>query len=156
MATVAVAGVTAASAFAVPPPPDGSFSGNTSQTSAANHAVDLKTDANGHVSEFSIDWKAKCKRKGISWTAGTTITPGPDGLAMNGEVFGDDGGYSSKASPKIKGKVTISLRGQFTDNDNANGTWNAKVVVFKKNKKGKFKKHDKCKASITWSATRNQ
>jgi hypothetical protein len=154
VAAVVVSGVTAASALAVPPPPDASFSGDTSQTSAENHAVSLKTDANGHVSEVSIDWRAKCKRKGVFWTAGTTINAGPDGLPMQGDVFGDKGSYVSNASSKIKGKVSVTLAGQFSDENTASGNWRAKVTVFKK-KHGKFRKYDKCKASITWNATRD-
>ena len=154
IATVLVAGATATSAWAVPPPPDSTFSGDTSQTNVKNHQVDIQTDSNGHVSAFAIDWRAKCKRKGKSWTAGTTIQPGGDGLQMDGEIFGADGSYNSKVNRKIKGVVTVSLRGTFVDNDNAQGTWKASVKVLKKNKKGKFKKFDSCKADITWSAAR--
>ena len=154
-AAVIVAGAAAVPAAAVPPPPDGSFSGETAQANLEDNGVEFATDPGGRVSQFRIGWRAKCKRKGISWTTVTVIQPRSGGLAMQGDVFGADGSYTGHAGRKTKGKVTVSLRGQFNDNDNASGTWSAKVTVFKK-KRGKFRKHDKCSVSTTWTAQREQ
>ena len=148
--TSVAAGMAAAVAMAVPPPPSSSFSGNTSQTRAPNHTVTLQTDANGHVSQMTIDWRANCKKKGIYWTATTQLNGGTAGLPQNGDVFKDAGSYTGNAGNGIKGKVTIKMQGQFSDNDNASGTWTAKVTVRKKGKKIDF-----CKTpAVTWSAVR--
>jgi hypothetical protein len=149
-AAAVVAG-TGAVALAVPPPPSGTFAGNTSQTSLKNHAVEVDTDANAHVSRVIIDWQAKCKVKGKFWTSRTRVTAGANGLPQSADAFAYKHGYTAKAGAKIKGKITYSLAGQFSDNDNAAGTWSAKVVVRKSGKK-----IDTCKLrKITWSATRS-
>ena len=149
-ATTAVAAVTAAVALAVPPPPSGTFAGTTSQTKLKEHNISLTTDANGHVASATINWQAKCKKKGKFWTATTVVNGGSDGLQQNGDVFIRKGSYTGNAGGGIKGKVTVNLQGAFTDNDNAKGTWSTKVVVRKKGKK-----IDSCKTpKITWSVTR--
>jgi hypothetical protein len=143
-----VAGVTAPMAMAVPPPPDGTFSGETAQANAEQRAVDLSTDSEGQIADFSIDWRAKCKRKGRFWTAGTNI--GGGAIELQGEVFGADGSYKSPVEgTKIKGKVTVSLRGTFDDENTASGTWKAKVKVFRRGKR-----IDTCKVNTSWSAQR--
>jgi hypothetical protein len=152
VATGAVAaGLTAAAvALAVPPPPSSSFEGQTSQTKIDDHGVRVETDANGHVSRVTIGWRAKCKKKGQFWTATTVVNGGSDGLQQNGDVFSLKGSYTGNAGGGIKGKVTVNLQGAFTDNDNAKGTWSAKVVVRKKGKK-----IDSCKTpKVNWSVAR--
>jgi len=150
-ATVAVVGASAAVAMAVPPPPDSHFEGQTNQHRAKYHKVNLDTDTNGHVSEISVGWRAPCRKKGVFWSTETKITGGSAGLPMNGDVFHRAGSYTGTTSSGIKGKITISMKGRFIDNDNAKGTWDAKVTV--KNKKGKT--IDKCKViGIKWKAAR--
>lgn len=149
-AAAVVAG-TAAVALAVPPPPSGTFAGSTSQTKVKNHAVEVDTDANGHVAKVFVQWQAKCKAKGKFWTSTTKVSAGANGLPQAGDVFSYKHGYTAKAGGGFKGKITYSLAGQFSDTDNATGTWSAKVVVRKKGKKV-----DTCKLpKITWSATRS-
>jgi hypothetical protein len=146
----AVAAGTAAVALAVPPPPTSTFEGETSQTTIKKHGVQVKTDANAHVSRVIVQWRAKCKAKGKFWTSTTPVTAGPNGLPQSGDVFSRKRTYTANAGGGIKGKITYSLSGQFTDNDNANGTFSAKVVVRKRGKK-----IDSCKLpKITWSAAR--
>lgn len=144
-----VAGVTAPVALAVPPPPDGTFTGETAQAKAKSRAVEIKTDSAGQIEEFGIEWRAKCERKRRSWTAGTSITSG--GIELQGDVFGADGSYVSRpeGAPGIKGKVTVSMRGSFSDENTADGTWKATVKV-----KRRGKRIDTCKAKTTWSVQR--
>jgi hypothetical protein len=150
-ATSLVASLTAATALAVPPPPSSTFKGKTNQPKAPSHRVRVTTDANGHVSGMLVGWRAKCKGKGIHWDGETSVTGGTNGLPQNGDVFINNGSYTGHASHGITGKITIASKGQFTDNDHANGTWSAKVIVM--NKKGK--KIDKCKSpKIKWSVKR--
>jgi hypothetical protein len=149
-ATVAVVAGTAAVALAVPPPPSSTFQGDTSQTNIQRHGVQVDTDDNGHVSQVIIQWKAKCKAKGKFWTSTTRVTAGANGLPQAGDVFSRKRTYTGNAGGGFKGMIKYSLAGQFTDNDNANGTWSAKVVVRKNGKK-----IDSCKLpKITWSAAR--
>jgi hypothetical protein len=149
-ATTVVAGLTAATALAVAPPPDSTFAGKTNQTKAKNRKVTLVTDANSHVKTMTLGWRAQCRKKGIFWRATTRINGGSDGIPQTGDVFHDAGTYTSDAGGGITGRVTIAMKGQFTDNDHANGTWKAKVTV-KKN--GNV--IDKCKTStIKWKVTR--
>jgi hypothetical protein len=151
-ATTAVAAVTAAVALAVPPPPSGTFTGTTSQTKLKEHNISLTTDANGHVASATINWQAKCKKKGKFWTAKTTINGGSDGFAQTGDVFQQRGSYTGKVGGGIKGVVTATISGSFTDNDNASGRWSAKVTV-----KRKHKVIDRCKLTkLKWHATRTQ
>jgi hypothetical protein len=148
-AAALVAG-TAAVALAVPPPPASTFQGNTTQTSIKRHGVQVETDDNGRVSRVIVQWQAKCKAKGKFWTSSTTVTNGQGGLAQSGDVFSRKRSYTANAGGGFKGKITYTLTGQFTDNDNATGTYSAKVVVKKKGKK-----IDSCKLpKITWSAAR--
>ena len=150
VAVMAVVAGTAAVAVAVPPPPDGTFVGDTSQTSIKRHGVQVETDANGHVSRVIIQWKAKCKVKGKFWTSTTNIAAGSKGLPQSGDVFSRKRSYTANAGGGIKGRIKYALAGQFTDNDNATGTWSAKVVVRKRGKK-----IDSCKLpKITWGAAR--
>ena len=150
LAALATSGLTVATAVAVPPPPNSSFSGQTNQTKASDHGVTLATDANGHVSTMSLGWRAKCRKKGIFWTANTQVNGGSNGLAQNGDVFSDNGGYTGHAGRGITGIITVALHGQFTDSDHANGIWKAKVTVKKKGKT-----IDKCKTpAIKWSVAR--
>jgi hypothetical protein len=151
-ATTVVAGLTAATALAVPPPPSSSFAGKTNQTKIKDHGVTLDTDANSHVSRLTLGWRAKCKKKGKFWTANTVVNGGPSGIPQTGDVFHESGSYTGNTGdPSIKGKVSISFQGQFVDTDHANGTWNAKVVV-KKN----GKTIDKCKSpTIKWKVARS-
>jgi hypothetical protein len=149
-ATTVAAGLTAATALAVPPPASSSFAGKTSQTKIAHHDVFVDTDANGHVSRVRIEWRAKCKSKGKFWTARTQVNGGSAGLPQNGDVFHDSGSYTGDAGGGVKGKVTLSLKGQFTDTDHAKGTWNAKVTV-----KRRGKVIDRCKTpTIKWKVAR--
>ena len=151
-ATTLVAGLTAATALAVPPPPDGSFKGKTNQTKAKHRTVTIQTDANSHVSTMTVAWRAKCNRKGFFWSAETRIRGGDDGVPQTGDVFHQAGSYTSHPGGGITGRVTISMRGQFTDQDNANGTWTAKVTVRKKGKT-----LDKCKTGLVkWKVARTQ
>jgi hypothetical protein len=146
--TTAVLGVGAATALAAAPLPSQTFEGKTAQHIADN-AVELKTDANGHVSKFTIGWRAPCQKKGVFWTATTRVKGGSAGLPMQGDSFHTSGSYMSPAGNHIKGKVTVSLHGQFTDETHASGTWKPKVVVYKKQQK-----IDTCKAkAINWTAT---
>jgi hypothetical protein len=147
-AAVAVS-LTAATAVAVPPPPSGSFAGSTSQKKLSSHVVKIKTDASGHVSNFAIDWSAKCKKPKHFWTTTTIVRGGTDGVPMNGETFGETGSYTGKAGGGIKGLVSVTFHGRFTDADNASGNWKTKVKVMRKGKR-----IDTCKASIKWSASR--
>src|SRR4051812_11113333 len=117
---VAIVGATATTAMAVPPPPSSSFQGETSQSNIRDHAVAVDTDAGGHVSQVSIDWRAKCKVKGKFWTASTTIGGGDAGLPQSGDVFSKKGSYTSNAGGGVKGRVTAALQGSFSDNDTAN------------------------------------
>jgi hypothetical protein len=145
----ALAATTAAVALAVPPPPSGVFRGTTTQK-IADHQVVLRTDANSHVSKYKIDWQAKCQVKGKYWTSRTVISPGPNGLAMTGDVFKRKHTYYGDAGGGITGKITYTLKGHFTDNDNATGTWGANVIV-RRNKH----KIDTCTLKkTTWSAVR--
>ena len=154
VATALVAGATATSAVAAPPPPNGSFRGQTDQNIEDN-TVSLLTNANGRVSEFDLAWRAKCERKKQFWTTATGISPDGDGLAMEGDVFRSAGSYTSKASKRIRGKISISMRGSFSDETSASGIWSAKVKVFKKNKRGKFKRFDTCTTGqLEWRVTR--
>jgi hypothetical protein len=144
-----VVSLTAAVALAVPPPPSGVFRGTSSQAAPDNEVV-VRTDANGHVSKFRIQWHAKCQVKGKYWGSETTVRPGPNGLAMTGDVFKRKHTYVGDAGGGITGKITYTLKGQFADNDNASGTWGAKVIV-KKN----GHKIDTCTLKkITWSVAR--
>jgi hypothetical protein len=146
---VAVVSATAAVALAVPPPPSGVFRGTSSQAAPDNQVV-VRTDANAHVSKFKIQWHARCQVKGKFWGSQTTVTPGPNGLAMTGDVFKRKHTYVGDAGGGITGKITYTLKGQFTDNDNANGTWGAKVIV-----KRNGHKIDTCTLKkITWSVAR--
>jgi hypothetical protein len=147
-----VAGITASGAMAVPPPPSSIFQGLTSQKIQGRN-VQVETDANSHVSRVVIEWRAKCKVKGRFWTATTSARNGTSGLPQTGDVFRKKGSYTSDAGGGIKGRVTIALRGAFTDADHANGTWSASVVVRKKGKK-----IDSCKTPkkpVTWSVARS-
>jgi hypothetical protein len=151
-ATMAVAGVGAAAAMAVPPPPDSHFAGQTNQPRAKYHAVNIDTDTSGHVSEISVGWRAPCRKKGVFWSTETRITGGTTGLPQNGDVFHQAGSYTGHTSNGVTGRITISMKGHFVDNDHAKGTWAAKVTV--KNKRGKV--IDKCKVSnIKWRAARS-
>jgi hypothetical protein len=144
-----VAGVGAGGAMAVPPPPDGSFSGQTAQENARDRRVHLSTDANGQISQFAIEWRAKCKRKGRFWSAGTAVRG--RAIELQGETFSADGSYEGRVNRKVTGTVTATMRGSFTDDDHAVGTWEAKVVVRKNGRK-----IDKCKADTTWAVERDQ
>jgi hypothetical protein len=147
---VLVAGAAATAAFAVPPPPDSVFDGNTSQTNIENHQVEVKTDAAGHVRTVYVQWRAKCKVKGKFWSSTTKVSNGSAGLPLSGDVFAYKHSYTANAGGGIKGKISYSLKGSFSDNDNAAGTWSAKVIV-----KRKGKKIDTCKLpKITWTAAR--
>jgi hypothetical protein len=149
-ATTMAASLTAATALAVPPPPSSTFKGVTSQLAAKFHKVKVVTDANGHVSTLSLGWRAQCKKKGIFWSTETKVTGGSAGVPQSGDVFHQAGSYTGNAGGGVTGKIAIAFSGQFTDNDHANGTWTAKVIVMKKGKK-----IDKCKTGkITWSVTR--
>ena len=144
-----VAGATAAVAVAVPPPPSSQLTGDTSQTAIRHHGVEVDTDAAGHVSPVYIQWQAKCKAKGKFWTSTTKIA-NKNGIPQQGDVFKLTHSYTANAGGGIKGRITFKLAGQFTDNDNANGTWSAKVIV-----KRHGKKIDSCKTPrITWTAAR--
>jgi hypothetical protein len=148
-AAALVAG-TAAVALAVPPPPSSTFQGSTTQTSIKKHGVQVETDSNARVSRVIIQWRATCKAKGKFWTSTTPVTNGQGGLAQSGDVFSRKRTYTANAGGGFKGKIKYALSGQFTDNDNASGTYSAKVVV-KKN----GKKIDSCKLpKITWTASR--
>jgi hypothetical protein len=151
VATVLVAGVGATSAVAVPPPPDGQFSGESSQN-IRRHKVKIVTDSAGQISKFSIGWEAKCKKKGQFWTTGTVVNAGA--ISLDGDVFSAGGGYKSDDPGGIRGKVKVSLSGSFSDESTASGTWSAKVTVFKKNRHGKYRKIDKCKTGpVDWTAS---
>src|SRR2546423_5261384 len=126
---VAVAVTTAVSAEAIPPPPSGLFTGNTSQTDIPDNSVRLRTDANGHVSKMKVGWEAKCQVKGKSWGSTTTISPGANGLPMTGDVFKKNKTYTGDAGNGITGRITYVMKGHFTDNDNATGSWKAHVIV---------------------------
>jgi hypothetical protein len=146
-----VAGITATGAMAVPPPPSSIFKGQTSQK-IQGHDIQVETDANSHVSRVVIEWRAKCKAKGKFWTATTSVRNGTKGLPQTGDVFRRKGSYTGNAGGGVKGRVTISLQGAFTDADHASGKWSASVVVRKNGKK-----IDSCKTPkkpITWSVTR--
>jgi hypothetical protein len=147
-AAVAVS-LTAATALAVPPPPSSSFSGSTTQTKVKHHKASLKTDANGHVSRLSIDWRGKCKQKGKFWTARTVVQGGSDGVPMTGDTFGETGTYTSNAGAGVTGFVSVTFSGHFTDADNARGKWKANVKVMKKGKQ-----IDSCSAKLKWSVKR--
>jgi hypothetical protein len=149
--TAAVAaGVTAAGAAAVPPPPDSTFEGQTSQANIRNHGVRLTTDAEGRVTRFAIQWRGNCNAKGKFWTS-TSVVKAPDGLKQDGDVFSRKRSYLAHAGGGITGKIRYTLSGQFTDDDNANGTWAAKVTVRRDGKK-----IDKCRSpKVTWSAARS-
>jgi hypothetical protein len=151
-ATTVAAGLAAATALAVPPPASSSFAGKTNQTKIHDHGVTLDTDANGHVSRITLGWQAKCKQKGKFWTANTVVNGGATGIPQTGDVFHELGSYTGNTGdPSIKGKVSISLKGQFSDADHAAGTWNAKVIVKKKGKT-----IDKCKSpTIKWKVARS-
>src|SRR6059058_1367147 len=148
-----VAGMTAVVAMAVPPPPSSSFEGSSSQTQLSDHLVRVKTDANGHVFRMRINWQAKCKVKGKYWTSDTRIKAGPNGLPMNGDVFKKNKSYTADAGGGITGRITYAMKGHFTDNDHAVGTWTASVIV-----KRNGTKIDSCKTPtkkpITWSVAR--
>jgi hypothetical protein len=146
-----VAGITATGAMAVPPPPSSIFTGQTSQK-IQRHDIKVVTDANSHVSQVVIQWRAKCKVKGLFWTATTSVRNGPNGLPQTGDVFRTNGSYTGNAGGGIKGRITIALQGAFTDADHASGKWSASVVVRKRGKK-----IDSCKTPkkpITWSVSR--
>jgi hypothetical protein len=144
------AGATAAVAGAVPPPPDGTFQGNTSQSNIERHRIQVETNADGHVQRVFIQWRAKCKVKGQFWTSTTKVANGPNGLAQSGDQFSRKKTYTGDAGGGVKGRITYTLKGHFEDNDNAAGTWTAKVIV-----KRKGKKIDTCKLpQITWTAQR--
>ena len=137
-------------AVAVPPPPDSTFSGETSQTNIQRHAVQVDTDSNGHVSQVIIQWRAKCKVKGQFWSSTKRIRRGTQGLPQSGDVFSRTQTYTADAGGGIKGRIKYTLSGSFTDDDNVNGTFKARVVVRRNGRK-----IDTCKLpQITWSATR--
>ena len=144
------AGTTAGVAGAVPPPPDGTFQGDTSQTNIEHHVVQVDTNSDGRVQRVFIQWQAKCKVKGQFWTSTTKVTNGPSGLVQSGDVFSRKHSYTGKVNKNIKGKISYTLDGKFADNDNAAGTWKAKVIVRRKGKK-----IDTCTLpKITWTAQR--
>lgn len=148
--TAVVAGLTAASAVAVPPPPSSTFQGNTSQTNIKRHGVQVETDERSLVQRVFIQWRAKCKAKGKFWTSTTKVSRGSRGLPQNGDVFSYNHAYTGNVGGGIKGRIKYRLRGSFSDNDNAAGTWSAKVIV-----KRNGKKIDSCKLKqITWTASR--
>lgn len=147
IAALLVTGVGAGSAMAVPPPPDGSFVGETAQENARDRRVQLRTDANGQVSQFGIVWRAKCNRKGRFWSAGTAVRG--RAIELDGETFTAEGSYEDRVNRKVTGTVTVSMRGSFTDENTATGTWKAKVVVRKNGKK-----IDTCRANTTWTVER--
>jgi hypothetical protein len=149
-ATVVVAGLMAATALAVTPPPSSSFAGSTAQTKLKHHGVQITTDANGHVSAMKIAWQAKCKHKGKFWTEPETdINGGTAGFPQNGDVFHSAGSYTAGGGG-ITGLITVAASGAFTDNDHAHGLWSAKVTV-----KRKGKTIDKCKVSkLKWKVAR--
>ncbi|MEA2469506.1 MAG: hypothetical protein QOE38_504, partial [Thermoleophilaceae bacterium] len=103
-------------------------------------------------SRLTLGWQAKCKQKGKFWTANTVVNGGATGIPQTGDVFHELGSYTGNTGdPSIKGKVSISLKGQFSDADHAAGTWNAKVIVKKKGKT-----IDKCKSpTVKWKVTRS-
>jgi hypothetical protein len=137
-------------AVAVPPPPDSTFQGNTSQTNIQRHAVQVDTDATGHVKQVFVQWRAKCKSKGKFWTSTTKVSRGAAGLPQNGDVFGYTHTYKGNAGGGVTGKIKYTLKGSFSDADNAAGTWTAKVIV-----KRSGKKIDTCKLpKVTWTAAR--
>jgi hypothetical protein len=150
-AAVVVAGLTAATALAVPPPPTSSFAGSTTQTKLKHHRVQITTDANGRVSTMKIAWEAKCKHKGKFWTAPETdLNGGTAGFPQNGDVFHSAGSYTAAGGGGITGFITVATSGAFTDNDHAHGLWSAKVTV-----KRKGKTIDKCKVSkLKWKVAR--
>jgi hypothetical protein len=149
-AATGVASLTAATALAVPPPPSSTFKGVTNQPKAKYHKVKVVTDANGHVSVLSVGWRAPCRKKGVFWSSDTKITGGSNGLPQTGDVFHTSGSYTTSAGKGVKGVITISTKGSFSDNDHVFGTWNAKVTVKKKGKT-----IDKCKQTgIKWKAER--
>jgi hypothetical protein len=144
------AGIAAGGAAAVAPPPGGTFFGETSQTAVANHSVEVDTNASSRVQRVYVQWQAKCKAKGKFWTSTTKVSNGSKGLFQNGDVFQRKHSYTGNAGGGITGRITYSLKGHFTDNDHADGTWTAQVVVRRKGKK-----IDSCKTpKITWSVTR--
>jgi hypothetical protein len=149
-ATTVAAGLAAATALAVPPPPSSTFKGKTNQLKSKRHKVKVVTDANGHVSQLNVGWRAQCKKKGVFWSTETQVTGGDAGVPQDGDVFHQAGTYTGHAGTGITGRITISFKGQFIDNDNVKGTWNAKVIVMKNGKK-----IDKCKQTgIKWKAQR--
>src|SRR4051794_12248180 len=85
-ATAGVAALTAAAALAVPPPPSSTFRGVTNQPKSKYHKVNVITDANGHVQEISVGWRAKCRsKKGVFWQSDTRIRGGSSGLPQTGD-----------------------------------------------------------------------
>src|SRR4051812_36053487 len=149
-AATGVASLTAATALAVPPPPSSTFTGVTNQPKAKYHKVKVVTDANGHVSEISVGWRAQCRKKGVFWSSDTRIRGGTTGLPQTGDVFHESGSYTTSAGNHVKGVITISMKGKFSDNDHVFGTWDAKVTVKKRGKT-----IDKCKQTgIKWKAER--
>ena len=144
------AGIAAGGAAAVAPPPGGTFFGETSQTAVTNHSVEVDTNASSRVQRVYVQWQAKCKAKGKFWTSTTKVSNGSKGLFQNGDVFQRKHSYTGDAGGGITGRITYALKGHFTDNDHAKGTWTAQVVV-----RSKGKKIDSCNTpKITWSVTR--
>jgi hypothetical protein len=144
------AGIAAAGAAAVAPPPSATFSGETSQTAIDNHGVEVDTNASSRVQRVYVGWQAKCKAKGKFWTSTTKVSNGSKGLFQNGDVFQRKHSYTGNAGGGITGRISYVLKGHFTDNDHAQGSWTAQVVVRKNGHK-----IDTCKLpKVTWSVTR--
>jgi hypothetical protein len=153
---LAVVGVVAGTAVAVPTPKSASFVGKTSQVKNKNRdrAVWLDTNAKRHVSRFAILWKAKCKRSGTFLREGTEWGPEADALPRKGNTFGHSGSYSARlhgTSRRYRGVYKASVKGHFTDKNHAQGMFKISVKV--RDREGE-RPDDTCAASMTWKVHR--
>jgi hypothetical protein len=142
-ATIGVAGIAAAAALAVSPA-KGTFNGSTAQTKAASHSITVRTNKGGEVVNIRVDWRARCEQPNEYWRE-TTVIKKSGVVNDGGGVFHVDGGHNSASSGGISGKVTDHLDGHFTDKNHAQGTWRAKVKVFKKGNQ-----IDTCSMHTSW------
>lgn len=123
----AVSAVCAAVALAVTPT-RGAYEGTTTQRHSPHHGVELRVDKQHRVARFTIDWRARdCDEPDTHWDGGTTIkAPKNDPIG----TFHDHGSYTSTAGDGIKGRITHTVDGHFTDRTHAKGAWKATVKVY--------------------------
>lgn len=129
-AAAGASGLLATAALAATPS-KGLYEGTTTQKRSPHHGVELRVDEQHRVARFAIDWRARdCEVAGTQWDGGTTIkSPKNDPIG----TFHDHGSYTSMAGGGIKGRITHTVDGHFTDKTHAKGAWKATVKIYDSN-----------------------